>query len=1055
MGNYNPHSPDLLGNEWVPIRQRNLAPDIDTEHGYTFRLEHSATLVSGGIFLSETIPGTSSQAHMISLYRTGQENETGPAKRVVIPVSLAVITDGTVDINPPAGGADALEHTGDNQDIWWNDPGGGDVATYFDVTSFSTQLSGKRILAVNVLYSAFGDPPNGETTSFSLVMYSEDAPPSGEDEINIAEALEVATNSTNIAELSSLSLGNTAPYSALSNADSRRYPWTYRDLQRFVFGAASQLSLVFSGAGQNSSGGDTLFLDYVAIEVIYCEENRIGFGGRSHRTGFGSLYQGPFIVGQNRVHLRTSGGAITGIGLTPGEYTVTVGMADQGAILNAGGKPVYGAIRQLYELPSHRGVQITRSTRVGSVPTVVRSDVLPAISLHTRSSTITGSHVYDTSYGSPVYDGFATRQEIYQNGGVGPATSTAYPQVRFYARRFGDTNVPLTLTGIDDANTPSVSITPDEFDELPEIVDGWKEVTLRFEDPAPTFLASTTAPDWVWTADDLPVGSQWQILAADVVEILSNVPFNSIRIATYGAPFGDQVTIAEGGTDNTSADATIIFSIDPPAVTGLAVDVAEQELVPVGTDDCGVDLSCTPTGLYYNALTWSSVIPLQVADPYTRVAASGWGDSQLGTYQIDPTANAYVFSVDGDEGVIDMDALNATRRAYLPAGLSTDDVLIHYDFKVDELPVGGNAEVSPMLRVDPAAISNTYYYPEVEITPAGRVQVRIVLRNGGTESTIAGAVLVPDVVVVPGEYLRVYAQVRANIIKVAVTQLDAALPVNWDLTGVSATLTTGRVGVRASLDSTVTNTLPYRIYVDNLLVYVIGNGMDFDTFGHYELQRQDDDDDEDEWNTILLASSPAVTGYADYEARVGVESRYRIRTVNVLDFAGSWSNEQASTVTSPGVVLAVGDGNSVLIFTTNERQDGSSNLAYVQTWDGGVAEDFAFPEADSTQLRELYRRDYVVAFRPSERGGERFSRAILVHSAAVPSGRIREGFRSLRDMAWDDVPYICVRNELGDRWFANVQVPAGRIQRNRRLYVAQINVIETTDTPCAVELPEE
>ena len=65
MGNYNPHSPDILGNEWVPIRQRNLAPDIDTEHGYTFRLEHAVSLVSGGIFLTEAIPGASSQAHMI------------------------------------------------------------------------------------------------------------------------------------------------------------------------------------------------------------------------------------------------------------------------------------------------------------------------------------------------------------------------------------------------------------------------------------------------------------------------------------------------------------------------------------------------------------------------------------------------------------------------------------------------------------------------------------------------------------------------------------------------------------------------------------------------------------------------------------------------------------------------------------------------------------------------------------------------------------------------------------------------------------------------------
>lgn len=223
-------------------------------------------------------------------------------------------------------------------------------------------------------------------------------------------------------------------------------------------------------------------------------------------------------------------------------------------------------------------------------------------------------------------------------------------------------------------------------------------------------------------------------------------------------------------------------------------------------------------------------------------------------------------------------------------------------------------------------------------------------------------------------------------------------------------------------------------------------------FGYYELQRSDADDPGD-WFTIMTGGSPLVTGFSDFEARAGVESSYRIRFVHHLGFEGPWSSVLSSTLPAPGVLGSSG-GNGVLIFTSNERQDGSSNLAYVQIWENDPSETFEFIEAGQVQFQTFYQRDFQVAFHGTERGGERFQRTILVQAAAVPTGRIRDGFRSLRDMAWEDTSYVCVRNELGDRWLSNVLVPDGDVRRNRRLYMAGITVTEVTGTPSAVGLPD-
>ena len=137
------------------------------------------------------------------------------------------------------------------------------------------------------------------------------------------------------------------------------------------------------------------------------------------------------------------------------------------------------------------------------------------------------------------------------------------------------------------------------------------------------------------------------------------------------------------------------------------------------------------------------------------------------------------------------------------------------------------------------------------------------------------------------------------------------------------------------------------------------------------------------------------------------------------------------------------------IFTSNESQSGAYNLAYAMVWEQDVSESFGLIESGSVEITSHHDRDYQIAHHGEERGGESFSRTLLLANAAVSLPRLAN-IHSLRDMAWADLPYVCVRDDIGDRWLATVIVPNSVTKRNRRLYNAQITVIEVTDTPSPV-----
>jgi hypothetical protein len=1037
----------------VPIRDENLflSPTQNfVEVGHTFEVAASQTLTDGRFYLN-TLPSAYSlyETVQVSIYPQGTEDETGPVHSVIIPVSNGAIT-GNAAITGASTVVDALASPSDISAVQLSggSPTSANVDLYFAVNAYSNLLSGKRILKVEMLYTASA----GNFTDFSARAGIFQVPQAA----GILYGATAASSGTGINEIvapeggfsrpqyQSLPMGEVSPFwSTTPMAVTEWLPWTYTTLQRFELAAANRLTFRFNSTS-NTSG--VLVLQYVAMRVTYCEEKRVAVA--SQAFGDAALTNVPtraYILGANAMPMRTATTLALNPVLTAGTYTVVLSAPETGALnMTQVPYPLLNAVRQLQEIPSHHGVQVNVTRTEGETFTTQPTDVLPQLSLHTSTGPLTAVHVYGRQAAAEVYGSITATQEILDSG----YTSAQYPQVRFYARRFGDTTIPLKLTY---TAFPAInaSITPADFDDLDEIIDGWKEVTLRFVS-IPS-MGGAGNPQWTFSAAGEGVGNRWEVLGA-AAPAMSGVPGNllnlvpspnQLSIATYGQPvsgaginlgwmpqLGPYVTST---TDDQTADAALIFSQDMPTITGLAAVGASQEVVGIGLD-CGLDPCCIPTAINYNWITWPSQAGVlgYLNDTFTRTLSNSWGSTDTGqAYTL--TGTAADFDVTGTQGTISPTTLSSRRIAVVDT--SSADHTVAVEVSVATLPVTGVFDIATVLRYTDAS---NFYWGGISIASTGAITYFVSKIVAGVVSSVVSTASGTNYTA--GTTMSLRTRILGAELQFRVWETDTDEPDYWSFSATDTSLTTGNLaGVLVNDTSNITDTFLF----DNL---VITNA--FYVSGYIELQRMDTV--ETDWQTIMKATSPLVTGFSDYEARVGIQSSYRIRNVNVLEFAGPWSSTVTITSTAPGISGGCVSEGHVLIFTSNERQDGSINLAYASVWEGRVEEGFAFPEANFVQMQAMYNRDFFTAFRPTERGGEQFSRTVLVQAAAIDPETLAD-FTGLRDMAWEDVSYICVRDEDGNRWFATVIVPAGRVLLDRRLYLAPVNIIEVTATPSPVD----
>lgn len=1037
MGVYNPHIPQILGEEWVPIRNENVSfsPSADVvELGHGFTLTSPRRPRDARFYTNDWPLVGAGQLIEANIYPRGLEDRTGPVQRAVIPVNAGAITGATYSVDTSVAfagyGVDLFSIRGDNA-------GTGQMSASFATNQY-TELGGKRILGLNLLYTGFtynsltGGPIIDEDPSTALTnVYIQDAVPTpnqqswfgGMNDLGRGDARRSDYGRVRFGELTSL-------WNPGITQSTEYLPWTYTDLLRFEATSAQRLQVFFIFQLPNPS--DTLRIDYLALEVLYCEETRVAYGGGRF------TYQ----LGTNVIQLRSMGGRAVDPIIPAGDYTVTIAGADPGDFgdgdaLNSAVPPM-NALRELYQVPSHPGVRVNTTLTVGETFTQEYTPILPQISLHTSGGVIPEVHVYGRQNAAQVYGSLTPLQHIDDD----VVAAGSYPQVRFYARRFGDTAVPLILdsTTITGAGL-SVSISPAQWDALDELVDGWKEVTLRFP-IAPTMGGLTPNPRWRWSSPNELAGNRWEVLIASATAISGIRGMSSnytpspqpLSAGTYNAPNAGATVLANwisppvsGTADDATSDIVLMFSQET-ALTGIAVSLQSQALT--GFAECGSGPCCIPTALSYNRVTWPYRPANVLYDLFNRTLPATWGTADSGQAWGVTTG----FSVSGGQG---KHTPPATNTYYISdVGLSLLNVTGSYKVSSSVAASGSDHWTAVTLR---GATSANQVYVRVGFETNGTVSFYLTSVVASVHTTLATMTLLTSYT--PGTMINVKFSLQDTSFDAKAWVDGTPEPPDWLLFAVitnATNLVAGTIGTRQIVGTG--GTIPTFSY-ENIVVTD-------NTLGYVELQRSDPIND---WQTIMKATNPALVQFNDYEMLVGVTSSYRARIVNVLNFAGPWSTTVTGAIAEPGATMPPCGTNKrgILLFTSNEVQDGTRNLAYAMTWPGTPSEDFQFPEADNVSISQQYDRDFQVAFHGSERGGEVFQRTLLLANAAIALPRLAN-VQSLRDLAWADLSYVCVRDGIGDRWLSAIIVPGDQVKRNRRLYNAQITVIEVTDTPSPV-----
>lgn len=1071
MGRYNPNLPHLLGQEWVPIGQEEFVPSpsvATVERGYRLVTQQAYTLTEGRYYIPRWPDGTIRTAPVaITVYQAGDESRTGPVKSVIIPCNAVGVTGDAFSSTT----ADMLRGVASPADRNFGSISNGGTpqarATfYFNTNAYSQLLNGKRILAVNYLYELnLGGVPsaaNGWATSLSVGIRSE----SNNSLVTYASLnsvavgdLEYDTDPNSNAQIRALYFGEVTPAFniAVGQFVAPVQIWNYEQLRLFeVSSGVNRLSVEWKSGGINPTGSYGVSIGYSALQVFFCEETRFIQGVRNPQDSAG-LANNATVIPLKNVAAQTSSPS-----LPAGAYTVTFGPVNEGVrgstAISLFSVP-YPAIRELYPLRNQEGIEVVHpypmdASAEGLTFTSENIETLTPISLHTSTGPIWESHDYSAQVAAQVYGSITATQEIYDANIGGSFT---YPQVRYYARRFGDTTVPLKLSSASPTVSGAgmaVTLTPAEFDALePQggIINGWKEVTLQFP-TAPT-MGAGMLPRWDWSAASELAGNRWEILGVAAPATTGFVGNSStltevsaaqrLGSTTYGAPVSGAAVnlgwvpgitpLVSATTDDLAADAVLIFSQNPPSITGFSIGMVTQAVTGIG-QDCGGAPCCIPTGIPYQRLSWTPPYPI-VCDQFARVTANGWNSYVPGLAWTVTGGSASEFSTNGSAALITPGSA-VSRYAWL--GTAND--LVNYDTTVavnlSDLTLSTTHHVAILGRF---TTTSSHYRHRIQISTAARTaQVMFDSVVGGVVTTTSGITkAVPMTDNAPSFYLRARAETTpvGSFMRTKWWMATDTEPDEWDQTIIDNNLSTGQVGVYTSV------TLATVTFDDflSLPVSMLGSS--------YELQRMDP---VDSWQTIMSATDLCTQSFNDYESRVGLINQYRIRTVNQYNFAGTWTTPVSGMLSSPGVSGApcIGTTGGVLIFTSNASQEGLYNLAYVPVWNAGATptEEFGFPEAGTVTFGRMYNRNNQVAFKPLERGGEVFSRTLLVQAAAVSPPRLANVV-SLRDMAWADLPYVCVRNDIGDRWFASVQVPDDRVQRSRTLYYASVLVTKVTDTP--------
>lgn len=203
-------------------------------------------------------------------------------------------------------------------------------------------------------------------------------------------------------------------------------------------------------------------------------------------------------------------------------------------------------------------------------------------------------------------------------------------------------------------------------------------------------------------------------------------------------------------------------------------------------------------------------------------------------------------------------------------------------------------------------------------------------------------------------------------------------------------------------------------------------------FRHYEIQRRDEDG---AWETVARLTDIDTERWFDYEARVGVMQEYRLRVARAI-------TARTGFVTDSCVLPSPGTG-----YTLTSNQNPDLNLGYVDLAAAREGRIFDHLNARKVEWREMIGRDYAVKFSPSEDRGVAFSRRFLVAAlgSATRHDTVLDALLELADRT--SLPYVCVRDEHGGRWYCGLVVERSQVVGRRQVTSVEVQIREVAGSP--------
>lgn len=1065
MATYDTDKPLIVGNSFSPLIEQSTVVDTGAEVGYRFvATEDALSSLSSASWLSvvtaEPPPGVPDRSEIVCrMYHNDPLDACTPLQRVVITCTAG--SGGTI-----GGGAATREAavanpseptyvrlTGASQSaLFWFNTDDSDIGELFN--TWDTE-----IVDVSVVYTVVGPFSTATTNTMSCGLERQVGP--------IRRYMDYLvtgpSSSSSVTTTKQSRFGELNPFwdTGLDpNSEPMRAPWVYQGANDTGLYALSGNSpsgddvAVFFETGSSADGDFDIV--FVALQVTYRNNyNLIGIGGID-LSGGAEIHEGlytyrcPIMVATDPWDYTGASGST--IGMVIGDvYTITVSRAYSGSVSLASAVPVQLSLLNTITDTTRNltGVRITKPMAIGSVPSLTETTEFPAIVIYaffptywetrmTPAYVNSGCHAYMKQIVHVIHDSgyFYSEQEIADD------TEGTFTTATFYARAAEAVTGPLIVSQTDGSTTflgPEGSIDYDTWAALPEIVDGWRRVTVALS-PAAELAGAGGVTHWrFWTSSsELAV---WEVLGATANNTTKATGVSSGAVSGYQ---GETATASYRGTADYPLDMTLTLAQDMTPVqsstttylrgSGTASHADNASVtpgLPTGwqAGDLLVMVAAIREGTAYpdTPLDWTILRDAANVVVFGKVATAGEvaptvtftggsaGDSC--SAQIAGVVGAYatVLAADSQDNVSAQDV----DTPELSVGSNGPALLLWVAWKADDATgttsgPGAEAFASWTTLGDDQYISLRYFLTAESVDTVDADT--FVIAGGGAEVSVG-----------------VTIAVEVNPVLTA-TLMTQALSVVDEYCGVDTSgIPTGIVYTMLSWD---------QVYSEMTAGW-----------GAYEIQRRDTTMDADVWETIANITNPHIGEFSDYEQRIGVTSSYRMRTVHTTGAVGPWSVVVTSTVAAPGVT-GTGCDVGTIVLTTNE--DPSANLAYVQVW-GTPEETFDFPEAGYGSLEFVYGRDYSLSLRPTERGGTTFTRTLMVNRAGIPTGTMDRGFTGLRDLAWDSVPYVCVRDELSNRWLTNVSVPSGTVRRldgrATHYQLSAVTFTEVTGDPYAHDDP--